>query len=220
MREWRPRSLPAALAVLRLAALALLLVVADTAGAKPKPAPNYFPLRVNDWWRYRATQASGGSSELLLTVVSEQRERDGSTRGCVEVSSPSPLIRDCYSKTSSAVLLREQEYLGGGGKISLEPPRPLLKLPIRPGATWSWSGTARANVRVEESSQVVGSEKIEVPAGRFQTLKVVTRIEQGGVSVTKTSWYAPGVGLVQQATQSSGVDSETVLVDYSFKPKR
>ena len=219
MREWRQRIRFAALTVLPLTALTVLLVAAG-AGAKPKSAPDFFPLRVNDWWKYRATQASGGSSELLLTVVSDQRETDGSDRRCVEVSSPSPLTRDCYSKTSSAVLLREQEYLGGGGRISLEPPRPLLKLPIRPGATWSWSGTARANVRVDESSEVVGAEKIDVPAGRFQTLKVVTRIEQGGVSVTKTSWYAAGVGLVQQATQSSGVDSQTVLVDYSFKPKR
>ena len=49
-------------------------------------------------------------------------------------------------------------------------------------------------------------------------MKVVTRIEQGGARATKTSWYAPGIGLVRQATDSSGVTSTTDLIDYSFRP--
>jgi len=48
----------------------------------------------------------------------------------------------------------------------------------------------------------------------------VTRIEQGGAHATKTSWYAPGIGLVRQATDSSGVTSTTDLIDYSFRPRR
>jgi hypothetical protein len=205
----------------RMAAAALLACLWATApAAATRPVPDYFPLRLHDSWRYRATQANGSTSEFSLSVVSEDKQSDGSTRRCVELSNPNPLTRDWYTKTKTAVLLQEQEYLGGGGRVALDPPRPLLQQPLRAGSSWTWSGTVRGNVRVEESSEVFQSERIETPAGRFDALKVVTRIEQGGARATKTSWYAAGVGLVRQATESSGVASTTDLIDYSFKPKR
>ena len=92
-------------------------------------------------------------------------------------------------------------------------------IPPQPGSTWRWSGAGRANVRVDESNEVLPSERIETPAGRFDALKVVTALEQGGVRAMKTSWYAPGVGLVRQATDTSGMTSTTDLIDYSFKPR-
>ncbi len=202
------------------AVTALALLWAVPVAAKPKPQPDYFPLRLHDWWKYRSTQASGATSEFTLTVVSEEKQPDGSVRRCVELTNPSPLIRDWYTKSPAAVLLHDEEYLGGGGKAAFEPPRLLQQLPLAPGATWRWSGTGRAGVRIEESSEAFASEKIETPAGRFSAVKVVTRIEQGGARATKTSWFAPGIGLVRQATDSGGITSTTDLIDYSFKPRR
>jgi hypothetical protein len=202
------------------AAAALVLLGVAMAQAETRTAADYFPLRLHDSWRYRSSQAAGSESEFTLTVVSEKKQPDGSVLHCVELTNPKPLIQDWYAKTPKAVLLKEEEYLGGGGKVANDPPRPLLQLPLRPGATWSWSGTARAGVHVEESNEVVKKERIETPAGRFNAVKLVTKIEQGGVHVTKTSWFAAGVGLVRQATDSSGVTSTTDLIDYSFKPRR
>ncbi len=189
--------------------------------AKPaKKAPDYFPLRTNDWWRYRSTQANGSTSEFTLKVISEEPHADGTIRHCIELSNPKPLIRDWYTKTASGVVLNEEEYLGGGGKITLEPPRPILQMPLTPGERWTWSGTARAHTSVEESNEVAGVERLEVPAGRFDAVKILTQIEQGGVHASKTSWFAPGVGLVRQSTDSGGVTSTTELLEYSFQPKR
>lgn len=207
----RPLALGVAVAVLTAAAPAL---------AKPKKTPDYFPLRLSDWWQYRSRQANDATSEFRLTVISEEPQPDGSRRSCIELSNPNPLIRDWYTKTAAGVVLNEEEYLGGGGKIALEPPRPMLRFPLVPGATWTWNGTARANTQVEEKSRVSGKETLEVPAGRFEAVKVVTEIVQGGAAATKTSWFAPGVGLVRQSTSSGGVTSETELLDYSFRPKR
>ena len=200
--------------------IALALLGAASAAAKPKPPPDYFPLRLHDWWKYRSTQASGATSEFTLTVIAEEKRPDGTLHRIVELSNPNPLIRDGYVKSPARVLLADEEYLGGGGKTAFEPPRTILELPLRPGASWRWSGTGRGGIRIEESSEVLASERIETPAGRFDAAKVVTHIEQGGAHATKTSWYAPGIGLVRQATESGGIASTTDLVDYSFEPKR
>ena len=210
-RSLRPLALGVAVAVLTAAAPAL---------AKPKKTPDYFPLRLSDWWQYRSRQANDATSEFRLTVISEEPQPDGSRRSCIELSNPNPLIRDWYTKTAAGVVLNEEEYLGGGGKVALDPPRPMLRYPLAAGASWGWSGTARSNTQVEEKSRVAGAEKVEVPAGRFDAMKIVTEIQQGGAWATKTSWFAPGVGLVRQATESNGVSSVTELLDYSFQPKR
>lgn len=74
-------------------------------------------------------------------------------------------------------------------------------------------------VDIEDSHQVTGSEIIEVPAGKFQAIKVETKTIQGGQSVTRTYWYANWVGFIKGVTESSSFKSTTVLLDYSFKKK-
>lgn len=205
--------------LLCLLALALAASAGSQAQAKSGPS-DFFPLRLNDWWKYRSTQANGTASEFTLTVKAERKEPDGTILHCVELANPKPLIHDWYEKTPKAVLLVQEEYLGGGGKVTLDPARPLLALPLRGGARWNWSGQVRGSLRVEEENEAFPSEKIETAAGRFDAVRVVTKIEQGGAQATKTSWFAPGVGLVRQATDSSGITSTTELIDYSFKRKR
>jgi hypothetical protein len=58
-----------------------------------------------------------------------------------------------------------------------------------------------------------------VPAGKFQAMKVVTKVVQGGTPVTKTYWYANWIGLVKSMTDTGSVQSTTELMDYSFKRK-
>ncbi|CAG1002291.1 hypothetical protein MYXO_03116 [Myxococcaceae bacterium] len=198
-----------------IAVAALLLGLgADAAEkSKRKPPADYFPLRLESWWQYRSTQANGAASEFRITVISEERAPDGTLRACLELRNPNPLIVDCYAKSATEVLRTTEEYLGGGGRVAFDPPRPLLRLPLRDAAQWSWSGNARLHTRVDERSRVVGREKVEVPAGRFETIRILTEIEQGGARATKTSWYAAGVGLVRQTTESSGIGSTTELTE-------
>jgi hypothetical protein len=49
-------------------------------------------------------------------------------------------------------------------------------------------------------------------------MKVKTTVIQGGAPVTKTYWYAPGVGLVKSMTDTGSVKSNTELLEYSVKP--
>ena len=65
-----------------------------------------------------------------------------------------------------------------------------------------------------------GPETVSVPAGKFEAMKLMTKVVQprGGAPVTKTYWYAPGVGLVKSMTDTGSVKSTTELLEY--RPQR
>ncbi len=72
-------------------------------------------------------------------------------------------------------------------------------------------------VEIDESNDVSGPETVSVPAGKFEAMKVMTKVIQGGALVTKTYWYAPSVGLVKSMTDTGSVKSTTELLEYSGK---
>lgn len=199
----------------------VLLTLAAAAGQKPKePPPDYFPLRVGDWWKYQSTAANGTQSEFTTKVLSEEKQPDGSALYQVEIQSTFKPIHEWYSKPVGSVLWQREVYTSNESmKVAFEPVRQYLKNPLSQGATWSWKGKGMMGVDIDESSQVIGSEMVDVPAGKFQAMKVETKINQGGTMVTKTYWYANWVGLVKSMTDTGSVKSSTVLLDYSFKKK-
>src|SRR5438067_1662567 len=70
-------------------------------------------------------------------------------------------------------------------------------------------------LEIDESNQVSGPESVSVAAGKFDAMKVVTNVVQGGAPVTKTYWYAPGVGMVKSMTDTGAVQSTTELLEHS-----
>jgi hypothetical protein len=105
-------------------------------------------------------------------------------------------------------------------KADYQPVKQYLKNPLSVGSAWEWKGTGMMGVEIEESSRVTGSELVEVPAGKFQAMKVETKVIQGGTPVTKTYWFANWVGMVKSMTDTGSVKSTTELLDYSFKKTR
>ena len=70
------------------------------------------------------------------------------------------------------------------------------------GQTWASKrpGNDFTNYGVTGQSQVVGVQTVKVPAGTFQALVIRTTLSQPGYpfgSGTRTSWFAPGKGLVK-----------------------
>ena len=203
--------------VLVLTSLALAAVL----GQKPKePPPDYFPLRVGDWWKYQSTAANGTQSEFTMKVLNEEKQATGDNLYQVEIQSTFKPIHEWYSKPTGWVVWHREVYTSNESmKVSFEPVRQYLKNPLAQGATWSWKGKGMMGVDIDESSQVVGVEAIEVPAGKFQAMKVETKVNQGGTLVTKTYWYANWIGLVKSMTDTGSVKSTTQLLDYSFKKR-
>jgi hypothetical protein len=104
-----------------------------------------------------------------------------------------------------------------GAKAEFQPTRQLLKNPLSNGDSWQWKGKGMMGLDIDESNAVSGPEAVSVAVGKFTAMKVTTRVVQGGTPVTKTYWYAPGVGLVKSMTDTGAVKSTTELVEYDLK---
>lgn len=206
------------IAALLMMTLALLAVVAQ----KPQqPPPDYFPLRVGDWWKYRSTTGDNKQSEFTIKVLSDEKQGDGSSRYLVETLTTFQPIHDWYSKPSGWVLMHRIAYPKNEAlKAEYQPVKQYLKNPLSAASSWEWKGKGMMGVDIEESSRVTGSEAVEVPAGKFQAMKVETKVIQGGTPVTKTYWFANWVGMVKSMTDTGAVKSTTELLDYSFKKPR
>jgi len=67
-------------------------------------------------------------------------------------------------------------------------------LPLKEGMAFEYEST-KGKVR----ARVVGTEAVEVPAGKFACLVIVREKEAGGRKKTEKEWMAPGVGMVKAA---------------------
>ncbi|MFM7181254.1 MAG: hypothetical protein ACKO2G_07300 [Verrucomicrobiales bacterium] len=82
-------------------------------------------------------------------------------------------------------------------QITLPEPLPLVRFPIEVGDTWQ----ARFQVDghpVSRTFDVLGKEKITVPAGTFEAWRIRTiGSDRPRHSVESTTWFAPGTGFVK-----------------------
>lgn len=204
-----------------LLVLALLLSAALTAAeAKPAaPPPDYFPLRVGDWWKYRFT-SSGKSSEFTVKVA-EVEGKGADALYVVETTTATQVIREWYSHPTGWILVHRIAYPKNPDlKAAYAPVRKLLENPLVVGHTWSWSGKGMMDVDIQDDATVGAAEKVTVTAGTFAAMRVDSKVKQGGAEVEKHYWYADHIGLVRSTTKSGDIESINELVDYSFKPKR
>ncbi|HVG34173.1 MAG TPA: hypothetical protein VM911_13875 [Pyrinomonadaceae bacterium] len=191
---------------------------ARTTPAATAASKDFFPLRVGDSWTYRHSEGS----QFTYKVLSEEKQADGTIQYVVQLTSGSK-IDYYYSKPSGQVLLHRISYPleETGLKIDFNPAKPYLKNPLTAGAKWEWAGKDIGQNDTAESHQVIGPEVVEVPAGKFKTMKMVSKLILGGSQATRTFWYAEGVGLVKSTTEAksaAGLFSYGfVLTDYSFK---
>jgi len=168
---------------------------------------------VGDSWKFRSTTADGKQSEFTIKVLSEEKE-NGKPLYQVETVSTFQPIHDWYSKPSGWVLMHRQEYVKSAMKAEYQPTKQFLKNPLQSGDSWQWKGKGMMGVDIDESNEVAGPETVSVPAGKFEAMKVTTKVVQGGAPVTKTYWYAGGVGLVKSMTDTGSVKSTTELVEH------
>ena len=175
---------------------------------------DYFPLAVGDTWKYRSTTGDGKQSDFSIKVLNEQNE-DGKPLYLVETVSTFQPIHDWYSKPDGWVLMHREEYVKTGNKAEYQPTKQFLKNPLTSGDSWQWKGKGMMGLDIDESNQVSGPETVSVPAGKFEAMKVTTKVVQGGAPVTKTYWYAMGVGMVKSMTDTGAVKSTTELLEYN-----
>lgn len=213
-----------AIRVLGVLCLALLImpgVLAQRRGTQRRGAASaasasgdYFPLRVGHLWTYRHSEGS----KFTYKVLSEEKQADGTARYVVELVSGARL-HYTYSKPKGWVLQHKVSYPDeqSGLKLDYEPARRHLQNPLVAGAKWSWNGKDVGGNDVSESNQVIGPEWVEVPAGKFRAIKMISQVSNGGTTATRTNWYAEGVGVVKSWTDAGAIRYGYELEDYSFR---
>src|SRR5207302_3815477 len=123
---------------LLLMSLAVLAVLAQK---DQPPPPDYFPLRAEDWWKYRSTTADGKQSEFTVKVLSIEKQADGTNHYLVETLTTFQPIHDWYSKPSGWVLLHRTAFPKNEAlKADYQPVKQYLKNPLSVGASWQWTG--------------------------------------------------------------------------------
>ena len=192
-----------------------LLTMSATAQKSEAPAPDYFPLRVGDSWNYRS---ESNGTEHSLKVLSEEKQADGTKRYLVEKLAGAKILT-VFSKATGWVLMHSESYPEHEGlEVKYEPAKQHLQNPLIAGAKWAWKGQDYTKTEIDENHQVVGVEDVTVLAGKFRAMKVVSQI-MGTAPLTRTNWYADGVGLVKSETDGGKIKYGWELADYSFKKK-
>lgn len=88
---------------------------------------------------------------------------------------------------------------------------PALSMAI--GTRWRFLDDDQGNLR---SAEVVAFESLTVPAGTFNAWKVHVSLDDQPGTVTRTLWFANGVGMIREVSYSFGiVASRSVLQSYS-----
>lgn len=102
----------------------------------------------------------------------------------------------------------------------MTPPEPWFMWPLETGRRWNHRGTYEeqgASRQVTDNFAVVGAETIEVPAGRFSTIKIV---REGDRRDADEYWYAPDVGFYAKWVGRRGDEGfEEQLREYRPAPR-
>jgi hypothetical protein len=194
--------------------------------AVPPPDADYFPLTRGKKLKYSMTNTKHLKKASVTTFTVDQVS-NGSARVSVKSASGPIKIAAAYgftlrtdglsslwAATQSATVLKfpplgpsavpknERRHFITPFDLMIYGFNPILPAYGTPGQTWSAIVPSRdySIFGVTGKTTVVGTQKVKVPAGTFTALVVRSDLSQAGFPYgtgTRTSWFAPGKGLVK-----------------------
>lgn len=178
-----------------------LLTVVLIAGCAPVPKdrPNlayYFPTQVGDSWVYDVDGHEVGYT------VRKVEEKDGGEVVTVSMVG----IGGAFTPDTTNTFLVSPNGLFTltTGYSQFDPPLCGLKLPHVDGAKWEETDPRPALDWLKYKRSSHGPEKVTVPAGTFQAIRVeVESAQREGPPLRVTIWYAPGVGEIKRVQAGS-----------------
>lgn len=200
--------------------VALLTIGSGPAPAQKGSSRDYWPLKQGNSWTLE-TKAGDVTIVMTATVTKVVKEPQGTRITVDYISNGQSIQVETYRLTKNA-LLRMQSGTAGSGTIS--PPMPLIRYPLKAGASWTWKGTlvmpGQSGAGVAKLT-VSGPETIKTPAGKFQAMRVHSNltIEMQGqkLNIPNDYWFAPGIGIVQQKIQIGPQTVNSKLLKYKVK---
>lgn len=85
-----------------------------------------------------------------------------------------------------------------GELVKFNPPQTMIAAPLKKGAGWDFNGQA-GELKVQQHYDVLGEEKIDVPAGKFHAYRIHGEQTKPN-RMTIDRWFAPAVGIVKDIT--------------------
>jgi len=197
-----------------LLAIAVVVPAATSAPALKGKASYYHPTKEGDKRVYemRAGDAVSESVDVVMKV-----EQKGDTL----IVTVGRELKEGVQSLSKLEVSEKGVIRVGTADRDLPTPRPLLKLPAKPGDQWTYELRAPDGAEQPRTTYTVGKvEEVEVPAGKFQAIRVDSVMTLPGAAVEPTirgsAWYAPGVGLIKSVSDAGG--RERIQVLRSFTP--
>jgi hypothetical protein len=176
-----------------------------------------------DSWAYRVIN---GYSNEVLTKVQYRVDKVEANRVVVSITPSEPALlggprEEFYTPDGNWIkhpLINHDQTV----EYEFTQPYPAYMFPLDAGKSWSVRIDAvsratgrRASVRVD--GEVLGIERITVPAGAFDTIKIRRRTYAGDfdgprseTNITETEWYAPAVG------RAVRIDSNSNFMDQGY----
>jgi hypothetical protein len=189
-------------------ALALLLAMSCAAPAAAAPA-------AGDSWTYRVVNRYNGevrgSVQYRVDKVDADRVAIAVSSDLVSLGTPRTEIYTPDGLWLKHALINHDQPVD----YDFTQPYPAYAFPLAAGKTWSSRVNAvnqangrRARVRVD--GDVLGTERVTVPAGAFDTFKIRRRIYAGDfrdsrseTNIMETEWYAPALGRAVRLERNS-----------------
>lgn len=179
------------------------LAVANVASAQA--TTEYYPIQKGNTWDYKF---GSESIQLKITDVTEDGTAVLDTfRGTVKIATESILVKE------------DGVYRTHMSGTAINPPIKILPLkdkqPIADGAVWEVK-CELGPTKLEGNGKAT-SEKVEVPAGDFDTAVVDFTVEDVnlGIKTTVRSWYAPKFGIVKINIKLLGNDTTFELEKFT-----
>src|SRR2546423_9317393 len=171
-------------------------------------------------WRYNMTEEIGKG----LNVPDVKADADGKIRlpvlyrleGTEDIDGEDLLKFEMHRAgtiTNTDLLTVDQHGITCWARINLDgelvkfsPAQTMIAAPLKKGAAWNFDGQA-GELKVQQHYDVLGEEKIDVPAGKVQAFRI--HGEQTTPNrMTIDRWFAPGVGIVKDVTTMQGAKGD------------
>jgi hypothetical protein len=170
------------------------------------------PLRVGDSWKYKITVEvpEGVTSEGSAAIEIDQ-EKTRVFKGKVfvaegypevdafDVTVPGqPVERELVEIHEDKILMRGSAYPDSPETqtIWLDTPAPFVLAGLRAGQVVADS--SERNQAHQRSIRVVAREKVTVPAGDYDSIRLLMTGNDGQFEVRRTTWFVPRVGIVKE----------------------
>jgi serine/threonine protein kinase len=161
----------------------------------PQSDASYFPLKKGTKWQ-RRFESSDGRTWQCISQVADIDQIDGQVvLARVDAIVQGIVLETEYLSSTAQGIFRHRAQT----TWEISPPLCLLTFPVKTGQAWE-SGLSIGELKYKATCRVVGSEEVEVPAGKFQAVKVYMDMQQEGTEDKNIfiSWFVAGIGIVKQ----------------------